>query len=128
MKQFIVLLVTLPLMLFLLMQLVFMETSSVKLNQAVDIVYAAREDAKEEGCFTNSIITSIKEGIAKVYDCSTESVVVKAGSDVVYRHEGYINYSVTFPIGQRYLNFGIVKNPKSYTYTIDGYIPSEKLR
>ena len=73
MKQFIVLMAVLPIMLIFLMQFTADQVNGEKVAFIQSVVYAAKEEAKQEGCFTEElktrIVKEISEGISIPAEC-----------------------------------------------------------
>ena len=134
MKQFIVLMAVLPIMLVLLLQFTNDQANSEKVAFVQSVVYAAKEDAKQEGCFTDEIKERIVSDICEGLSVPPEYVEIEADDEVKYRYaegEGrYINYRVSVRLdnvmaGGRLL--GIEEEKNFTTYVIDSYTASEKL-
>ena len=134
MKQFIVLMAVLPIMLVLLLQFTNDQANSEKVAFVQSVVYAAKEDAKQEGCFTDEIKERIVSDICEGLSVPPEYVEIEADDEVKYRYaEGdgrYISYRVSVRLdnvmaGGRLL--GIEEEKNFTTYVIDSYTASEKL-
>ena len=134
MKQFIVLMAVLPIMLVLLLQFTNDQANSEKVAFVQSVVYAAKEDAKQEGCFTDEIKERIVSDICSGLSVPPEYVEIEADDEVKYRYaEGdgrYINYRVSVRLdnvmaGGRLL--GIEEEKNFTTYVIDSYTASEKI-
>jgi len=141
MKQFLVLLAVLPLMLVFFVQFTMDEVRSNRLAAVDDIVYAAKEEAKQRGCFTKAMRTTMQQQIAAVMSIDPSDVLIEATGedDVKYRlfqaPEGgfereMIYYKVSVPAGQLMAGrrlFGIKEEDNTYTYIIESYAASERL-
>ena len=135
MKQFIVMLAVLPLMLVFLLQFSLEQQRSVRLAAASDIVYAAREEAKQEGAFTPELKAKLVRQLSERLGVSEDSIVIEAEESEVYRVDaertrGIISYSVSFPAGRVMAAgnmFGISDSENFSTYTIRSITASEKL-
>lgn len=134
MKQFIVLMAVLPIMLVLLLQFTNDQANSEKVAFVQSVVYAAKEDAKQEGCFTDGIKERIVSDICRGLSVPPEYVEIEADDEVKYRYaEGdgrYINYRVSVRLddvmaGGRLL--GIEEEENFTTYVIDSYTASERI-
>ncbi|MBR0115015.1 MAG: hypothetical protein IJM11_07540, partial [Firmicutes bacterium] len=112
MKQFLVLTAILPLMLVFFLQFAMDQQNSARVQAVSDLVYAAKEEARQEGCFTNDIKQRLASSIAGRLEISPSEVVIDADSSVKYRLEdvsgltdgqlerGMIHYRVTVPVGR----------------------------
>ena len=142
MKQLIVLSAVLPLMLLFLLQFTLDQRNAYNISQFQEIVYTAREEARQEGCFTREIEARLKEQVANSFDISQDEIQMEATRTVQYRiqseggfdpngrQRGMIYYKVTVPIerlmaGHRL--FGIKDSDNAGTYTVEGYAASERL-
>ena len=143
MKQFLVLLAVLPLMLVFFVQFSVDQINSTRVALLSDIVYAAKEQAKQEGCFSVSLQDELRENIAAKLGVGSESIRIEADSipvDRLYSAEGFgnadwerglIHYRVSVDIGPAMAGtslLGIKDKDNVYTYVIDSYTASEKLR
>ncbi len=138
MKQFIVLLAVLPLMLVFLAQTSLDQLNGARIALFTDMVYTAKEQAKQEGCFTEEIKESLRNGAAGLFGIDPSEVVIEADSEERARltaesadfGRGLIHYRVSVPVkeamaGRRF--FGIREEDNLYYYTIDSFTASEKL-
>ena len=142
MKQLIVLSAVLPLMLVFLLQFTLDQKNAYNISQFQEIVYTAREEARQEGCFTQDIEGRLKQQVAKSFGIAEEEIQMEATRTVQYRvqsgegfdpngrQRGMIYYKVTVPIhrlmaGHRL--FGIKEEENKGTYTVEGYAASERL-
>ena len=66
MKQFMVLAAILPLLLIFTLQSVSDQMNFARINYIDQAVYSAKEKAKQEGCFTEKIISGLFEDISKI--------------------------------------------------------------
>ena len=130
MKQFIVLLAVLPIMLLFLAQFSLEQQNSKKIALITDIVYAAKEDAKQKGGFDTE---KLREELSAKLGVDPESIIIEAPEiHAVQRIEkdgsrGIINYKVVVPMGEvsagkKYLG---IKGGESYGYKIESSAPSE---
>lgn len=134
MKQFIVLMAVLPIMMIFLLQFATDQVSSEKIAFIQSVVYTAKEDAKQEGCFTDEIKSRIVSEISEGISVPEEYIEVIADEDIKYRYEKgegrIINYKVSVRLdeimaGGEFL--GIDKNRNSAVYTIESYTASERI-
>ncbi|MBO5667237.1 MAG: hypothetical protein J6S45_07305, partial [Firmicutes bacterium] len=110
MKQLIVLSAVLPLMLVFLLQFTLDQRNAYNISQFQEIVYTAREEARQEGCFTREIEARLKEAVADSFEISQDEIQMEATRTVQYRvqsgegfdpngrQRGMIYYKVTVPI------------------------------
>ncbi len=135
MKQFLVLLAVLPLCLIFLVQFSLDQINSTRIGMLSDMVYMAKEEAKQEGCFTDEITERLKDNISEKLGVSRSDIIVDATSEPVFRvmneaERGLIHYKVQVPIGEMAAGrslFGIKKEDNVYYYTIESYTASERL-
>ena len=119
MKQLIVLSAVLPILMILTMQIVYDQNSNHTVGIIHDMVYAAKEEAREEGGFTPEIESRLKKSISRSLDIPQSEI------SIVSRKEGgLIFYRVEVPVknvvaGNRL--FGIKDGDNQYTYVIDSY-------
>jgi len=119
------------------------QINSMRIAKLSDIVYAAKEQAKQEGCFSDSLQDELKEDIASGLGISADHVSIEADSTPVNRlysadgfsssdwERGLIHYKVSVDIGPAMAGtslFGIKDKDNVYTYVIDSYTASERLR
>ena len=143
MKQFLVLLAVLPLMLVFFVQFSVDQINSSRVAQLSDIVYAAKEQAKQEGCFSASLQDELRRNIASRLGISADAIEIEADSVPVSRlysaagfgngdwQRGLIHYSVRVDIGPAMAGtslLGIKEKNNIYTYVIDSYTASERLQ
>ena len=142
MKQFLVLLAVLPLMLIFFVQFSLDQINSSRIAMLSDLVYSAKEEARQEGCFTESIKADLRSKISKALGVKESDIMIEATDTVQYRlisAEGYsdsnwrrglIYYKISVPIGEVMAGksmFGIKDADNSYYYTIENYAASERL-
>ena len=139
MKQFIVLAAALPLLLLFMVQFAADQQYSLAVAAVDDAVYAAKEMAKQEGCFTEKITQWLKEEIAsKIRGVEPSDIIIGSATDTspVYRMgsdpegDGLIHYQVSVPMrgfsaGSRLL--GLRETARTRYYVTDTYVPSELL-
>ena len=142
MKQFLVLAAILPLMLVFFVQFSMDQINSSRIGILSDMVYAAKEEAKQEGCFTAQIKSELTANIASALQIDPADVRIEATDTVRYRimeadrygnddwERGLIYYKVSVPIGELMAGrrlFGIREQDNVYYYTIESYTASERL-
>ena len=139
MKEFMVLAAVLPLMLIFCLQFSFDQMNNARIQQLNDIVYSAKEQAKQDGCFTDE---TREKMIADIVDkLGVDASAVRVELDVAptdrlaaYGNfsgdDGLIHYRVVVDIGEAMAGASLFKIRKAenvYTYVIDSYTASERL-
>ena len=134
MKQFIVLLAVVPILMFFMLQMGLDQKNSQITTIIQACVYSAKEDAKQEGCFTEEIVEKMKKDISKLTGIEEELIQVEADDEVKYRYgigeNRLIRYKVSVYIDEVMAAaqmYGIDKKENGYIYTIDSYTASEKI-
>ena len=134
MKQFIVMLAVIPILMFFMLQMGLDQKNSQITTIIQACVYSAKEDAKQEGCFTTDIVEKMKNDISKLTGISKEHIEVEADDEVKYRYatgdDRLINYRVSVYIDDIMAGgeiLGITDDENSYEYVIDSYTASEKI-
>ncbi len=135
MKQFLVMLAVLPLMLVFLVQFSLEQQNGVRIAAVSDIVYAAKEEAKQQGGFTPQIQADMKRRISERLGTDEDEISIEAEVSDVYRvygdrSRGLITYRVSVPVGEMMAGhtlFGISEEDNRYVYTIRSITASEML-
>jgi hypothetical protein len=135
MKQFIVLLAVFPLMMAFMMQFAAQQNTDYRIQMINETVHNACEKAKTEGRFTDSNVAEIKNKLADISECSTDSIKVNVSKDMKYRTGSYderemIEYRIEVPINGIVAFpqlFGISKDDNSMMYVIENEFASERL-
>ena len=142
MKQFIVLLAILPLLLVFFVQFSMDQINHARIGLLLDYVYTAKEEAKQQGCFTNEITEELRENIAEAFEISPSVVLIQTTDSVRYRimqgdgisgndfERGLIYYKISVPISEIMAGrklFGIKEEDNTCYYTIESYAASELL-
>jgi len=136
MKQFIVLVAILPLLLIFIAQFTLQEKNAqIKMGIASD-VYAAAEQARQDGCFTAGNVNRLKQQLASRSRTEESEILITADEVPKYRVNSYnenerIHYKVEVPIkramaGNRF--FGIQDEENRGVFVIENNIASERLR
>ena len=136
MKQIIVLAAILPLLLIFIAQFTVQEKNAqIKMGIAND-VYAAAEQARQDGCFTAGNISRLKQQIASRSGTQESEILIAADEVTKYRVNSYnenerIHYKVEVSIkkamaGNRF--FGISDEENRGVFVIENDIASERLR
>ena len=135
MKQFIVLAASLPLILIFLVQFTLDQSNYVRMGLLEDMVNSAKEEAKQEGCFTEDIQQKLIHEICDTFDLEESELEFSATDSPVYRvyednQRGLIYYRVSVPIGEIMAGkrlFGIRDEDNELVYTLESYAASELL-
>ncbi|MEG2200204.1 MAG: hypothetical protein RRY25_07980, partial [Anaerovorax sp.] len=101
-----------------------------------EYVYAAKEEAKQAGCFTEDIKNRMVENIGKEFNIPTSQIQVQLQEVPKYRVSQFdrrelIRYKVTVPIEKIMAGgglFSISEAENRGQYTIESWTASEKLR
>ncbi|QOX62498.1 hypothetical protein FRZ06_03625 [Anoxybacterium hadale] len=136
MKQLIVLMGVLPIMLVFLFQYALDQKNNERINRFQEYVYQAKEQAKQEGCFTPSIRNELSTKITDTFGVTEGEMILALEAVPQYRTTAFderelIYYKVSVPIekimaGNRF--FGISDADNQGMYTIESWTASERLR
>ena len=135
MKQFIVLMAVLPLMLVFIMQYAFEQHNSSSINKLQNCIYTAKEQAKQDGYFTEETIGNLKTEVARNFGISESEVLFEGTTVPKYRVNQFderelIYYKIGVPIDKLMAGgklFGIEAEDNRMLYTIENYTASERL-
>ena len=138
MKQLIVLTAILPLMLIFIAQITLEQKNNAAISMLQQQVYTAKEQAKQEGCFTEDIINRLKTDISTNFGISKSEILITATEVPQYRinyfdsssERGLIHYSVSVPIEKIMAGgslIGISAADNKGVYTVEGTAASEKV-
>lgn len=135
MKQIIVLAAILPLLLIFIVQFTLQEKNAQMKMDIANDVYAAAEQARQDGCFTEANISRLKQQLVSRMRTQEAKIVVDADEVPKYRVNSYnenerIHYRVEVPItsvmaGNRF--FGISDEENRGAFVIENDIASERL-
>ncbi|MBR0140546.1 MAG: hypothetical protein IJM17_09730 [Firmicutes bacterium] len=143
MKQFLVLAAILPLMLVFFLQFALDRQNSSRIAVLNDLVSSAKEEARQQGCFTAEIKGRLTSSISSSLGIDPEDILIEATESPKYRimyaegvspkdmERGLIYYRVTVPIGKMMAGralFGLKEDANTYWYTVEGRAASERLR
>ena len=136
MKQFIVLAAMLPLIMVFIMQFALEQMNQGRIAALQELVYGAKEQAKQEGRFTPAIKAALARDIAERFKLNESDIVIETDDRVKYRRNAFderemITYRVEVPIerimaGNRLM--GISDEENAGVYVVEGSTASEKLR
>jgi hypothetical protein len=138
MKQLIVFTAILPLLLVFMMQFALDQKNSHAINTLQQQVYAAKEVARQEGCFTDRIIEDLRNDISEKLDIQKDEISIIATNTPQYRinyfdplrERGLIHYRISVPINKIMAGgniFGVTDENNKAVYTIEGTTASERL-
>lgn len=136
MKQLIVLMGVLPILLVFLLQYALDQKNSDNVSRFQEYVYQAKEQAKQEGCFTPEIRGELIDKIKRDFNIEEEDMIIDLEEAPQYRTSVFderelIYYRISVPIekimaGNRF--FGIPDSENRGMYTIESWTASELLR
>jgi hypothetical protein len=136
MKQFIVLAAMLPLIMVFIMQFSLEQVNQGRIAALQELVYGAKERAKQEGRFTPAIKAALARDIAARFKVDESDIVIETDNRIRYRRNEFderemIAYRVEVPIekimaGNRLM--GISDEENAGVYVVEGSAASEKLR
>lgn len=136
MKQVIVLAAILPLLLVFVVQFTLQEQNAqMKMGLAGD-VYAAAEQARQDGCFTAANISRLKAQLASRAGVQESEILIDADEVPKYRVNSYnenerIHYRIEVPIAQAMAGnrfFGIDDEENRGVFVIENDVASERLK
>jgi len=132
MKQFIVLLAVLPILLLFMMQIVYEQKNISKVNLIQSIVYAAKENAKQAGYFSEEHKDQVTQELLSIP--GVEGVTMTSNQNVPQKRYSlgsnrFIDYRIELVLTEVMAGGGtlIDKENNRYTYVIEGYTASEFL-
>jgi hypothetical protein len=135
-KQLIVLLAVLPVLLLFLIQFALDQRNNDNISRFQECVYQAKEQAKQQGCFTSEIKEEMIRKIRNDFHVEKEDLVIDVEEVPRYRTSVFderelIHYKVSVPIekimaGNRLM--GIPDHENRGMYTIESWTASELLR
>lgn len=136
MKQVIVLAAILPLLLVFVVQFTLQEKNAQMKMGITSEVYAAAEQARQDGCFTAANISWLKVQLASRAGTEESEIRITADGVPKYRVNSYnenerIHYKIEIPIkkamaGNRF--FGIRDEENRGLFVIENDVASERLR
>lgn len=136
MKQLIVLMGVLPIMLIFLFQYTLDQNNNGNIDRLQECVYQAKEQAKQEGCFTPKIKADMVKKIETYFNIQEEDMEIVMEEVPKYRTSEFdqrelIYYKVSVPIDQLMAGnhfFGISDEDNKGMYTIESWTASERIR
>lgn len=132
MKQLIVLMAVLPIMIIFIMQMGLDQKNAQTLTAIQSCTYAAKEQAKQEGCFTEAICSDLRRNISKLTNIKEENIEIEADRNLKYRHsdDKLIHYKVSVKVGNIMAAnrvFGLSDKENSYKFSVESYTASERV-
>jgi hypothetical protein len=136
MKQLIVLMAVLPILLIFLFQYALDQKNNDRIGRLQEFVYQAKEEAKQEGCFTAEIQEELVERIGNSFDIQESEIVLDLEKVPQYRTSEFddrelIHYRVSVPIKKIMAGnglFGLSDEENRGMYTIESWTASERIR
>ena len=132
MKQLIVLMAVLPIMIIFIMQMGLDQKNAQTLTAIQSCTYAAKEQAKQEGCFTEAICSDLRRNISKLTNIKEENIEIEADRNLKYRYsdDKLIHYKVSGKVGNIMAAnrvFGLSDKENSYKFSVESYTASERV-
>ncbi len=136
MKQLIVLMGVLPILLVFLFQYALDQKNNNHIERFQECVYQAKEQAKQEGCFTPDIKQEMIGKIKTDFDVTEDEMEIVLEEIPQYRTSVFderelIYYKVSVPIDKIMAGngfFGISDEDNRGMYTIESWTASELIR
>lgn len=134
MKQFIILMAVFPLLMIFLLQFSADQRHGKMIAEIQEIVYSAKEVAKQEGFFSPENRGRMREDLASVAGVDPEEIYIDSEDRIKTRYgagdDRLIYFTVAVPIrrvmaGSRF--FGLSEEENSYRFVIDSYTASERI-
>jgi hypothetical protein len=118
-KQFIVLTAVLPILMLFVMQISYEQKTNHAISIVHDVIYVAKEQAKEEGSFTWEIQERLKRNINNRLGIPLDDIVI-----ICRQEQDILFYRVEVPMkdivaGSKFL--GIADRDNQYVYVIDSF-------
>lgn len=122
----------LPIMIIFIMQMGLDQRNAQTLTVVQSCTYAAKEQAKQAGCFTEEICNELKHNISKLTNIKEENIKIEADRNLKYRYsdDRLIHYKVSIKASDMMAAnkiFGISDKENSYEFTVESYTASEKV-
>ena len=132
MKQLIVLMAVLPIMIIFIMQMGLDQKNAQTLTAIQSCTYAAKEQAKQEGCFTEAICSDLRRNISKLTNIKEENIEIEADRNLKfsYSYDKLIHYKVSVKVGNIMAAnsvFGLSDKENSYKFSVESYTASERV-
>lgn len=134
MKQLIALMGVLPIMMVFMLQLGLDQKNSQITSNIQSCVYAAKEQAKQEGLFTKEIEEKLKENISKTTGIGADEISIATDKVIKSRYSDFndrlIHYRVEVKIPKVMACnniYGVSNRQNSYDFVVEGYTASERI-
>lgn len=136
MKEFLILCVIIPLLLFFPIQFTVNQINHHRMTTVQNIVYKSAKVAQQDGYFTNENINQMKADLASAFPSVNQSqIIVNCTLTPKYRKDAFderemIDYDVQIPIDQILAMpqfFGVSDADNKFMYPVKGQVPSERL-
>ena len=137
MKQFIVMAAVLPILLVFLIGFSEIQQQGAVIDAVDDTVYAAKEMAKQEGCFSKKVQDWLKTELCRrIKSLERDSIIIGSGTDTrpvpragIDGSSGLIRYRISVPVPARRAGalLGVRQDEKPKYYVIDSCTSSEYL-
>lgn len=138
MKQLIVLICILPILLIFLAQYTLDQKNSALISFFQEQVHIAKEQARQEGCFTPEIKMHLKSELRDKLGFESDDIIIEATERRQYRvnsfddisGRGLIHYKISIPIDRFMAGgnlLGVSPEENKGMYTIEGTAASERL-
>ena len=134
MKQFIVLIGILPLVLVFVLQMGLDQRNNKIIDTVQACTYTAKEQAKQEGCFSKELKENLTEEISLRTGIDESKIHVYGDEQIRYRYGEKENRLIRYRVEVEIENvmaanrfMGISDSDNRYVYAIDSYTASERL-
>ena len=134
MKQFIVLMAVLPVMMIFFLQFTADQRHGRIAGEIQEIVYSAKEAAKQEGYFSPENRRRLKEDLGKAAGVDPDEILIESDDRIKTRfgvgEERLIYFTVSIPIrGVMAASpiLGLTEEENGYRFVIDSYTASERI-
>ncbi len=134
MKQLIVAMAVLPILIVFMVQFMLDQKNQQIIGAVQSCTYAAKERAKQEGCFTPQMIEDLKRDISDRTGLNMEAIECQGDSEVKSRfsegEDRFIYYKVKVKIKGIMAGAGLFSSGKgedSMEYVIDSFTASERV-
>jgi len=135
MKQFIVLTAVFPLLMVFLLQFSAQQNTDIRIQMINEAVSNACEEARTEGRFSDANVSGLRNKLADIAHCASESIRIEVPAETRYRTGQYdqremIDYHIAVPVNGFMAIpgfFGVSEEENCMIYEIENSIPSERL-
>lgn len=134
MKQFIILMAVLPVMMIFFLQFTADQRHGRIVGEIQEIVYSAKETAKQEGYFSPENRRRLKEDLGRAAGADPDEILIESDDRIKTRfgvgEERLIYFTVSVPIrGVMAASsiLGMTEEENGYRLVIDSYTASERI-